>query len=277
MAPQAAPIGHLFVPRRGPGCAPPPVCAEPCARSTCCSFDGISLIGALAEFLGTLFVVLFSVGAIAMWIFNSNERECCSGPEIPLAIGLAYAAACYAFAKYSGGHFNPAYTLASLIARRLSIIQAVVYWVAQLLGAVTAGALLLLFVNAYDPTLGSPRLLGGFSDGKAFFLEALATMFLTLFLLLTSKCTHGCSYTRAVVYGVTVAAIAYFTFVLTGAVFSPWRYLGVAIFSGNWVSAWVFSIAGFVGSIAGALIYMIFANTKYAIDAEHGAARVAAA
>jgi aquaporin TIP len=47
----------------------------------------------------------------------------------------------------SGGHVNPAVTMGALLGGRISVLRAVFYWVAQLLGAVVAALLLRLVTN----------------------------------------------------------------------------------------------------------------------------------
>src|SRR6266700_3264051 len=59
-----------------------------------------------------------------------------------LAHGRAIAVMVSALGHISGGHFNPAITLGFLITRRIQPLLAVVYWVAQLAGAVAAALLL---------------------------------------------------------------------------------------------------------------------------------------
>lgn len=53
----------------------------------------------------------------------------------------------------SGGHVNPAVTFGALLGGRISVVRAVYYWVAQLLGAIVAALLLRLVTNnmVYQP------------------------------------------------------------------------------------------------------------------------------
>jgi aquaporin TIP len=63
---------------------------------------------------------------------------------VAIAHALAFAAAVAVASNASGGHVNPAVTFGVLVGRRISFGRAVVYWVAQLLGAVAAALLLVL-------------------------------------------------------------------------------------------------------------------------------------
>ena len=62
---------------------------------------------------------------------------------VALAFGLTVVAMAYAVGHISGGHFNPAVTLGAALAGRLPWKLTVPYWIAQLVGGVAAGGVLL--------------------------------------------------------------------------------------------------------------------------------------
>jgi aquaporin TIP len=68
-----------------------------------------------------------------------------------LAVALAHAFALFAAVSssmhVSGGHVNPAVTFGALVGGRISVLRAVYYWIAQLLGAIVAALLLRLVTN----------------------------------------------------------------------------------------------------------------------------------
>lgn len=271
MSPQPtgpATVGDLYVMADGSRrCAP--ACVQPCQKpcSPCCSTDNLSFPAALAELLATMFIVLFGGGAVAYNNFLAHHHECCVGLAIGLvavvlAFGLAYYAMTLAFNWVSGAFFNPAYVLAAMLTGRMTFLQGLIYIAAELVGAIIAGALLLLFVKHFDPTLGTPVVAAGFSTGRAVLLEGVAVMFLVLVLLITARCAQ----TRAAAYGITVAAMAFFAFPFTSAVFNPWVHLGIAIFSGRWHNAWVWYVGPFGGAILGALLYWLFSGLKQCRD-----------
>jgi glycerol uptake facilitator-like aquaporin len=53
----------------------------------------------------------------------------------------AYFALNYMFSGISGGHMNPAVTLGLLLGKRVSLMRAVAYWIAQLIGGITGAAI----------------------------------------------------------------------------------------------------------------------------------------
>jgi aquaporin Z len=82
------------------------------------------------EFIGTFFLVL----TVGMTVLNPNG----AGPLAPLAIGSILAVMIYAGVHVSGGHYNPAVSLAVFLRGKLSAADLGVYWVAQVLAAVAA-------------------------------------------------------------------------------------------------------------------------------------------
>src|SRR3981081_3280761 len=91
---------------------------------------GVTTRKYVTEFIGTFFLT-FAVGVAAL-----------SGSTfVPLAAGATLMVMVYAGGHISGGHYNPAVTLAALVRRRIAIRDVVGYWITQVVGAVPAGAL----------------------------------------------------------------------------------------------------------------------------------------
>ncbi|NXX80751.1 AQP2 protein, partial [Urocolius indicus] len=91
-----------------------------------------------AEFLATLVFILFGLGSALNWPSASLP----SILQIALAFGLAIGTLVQALGHVSGAHINPAVTVACLIGSQVSLVRAVFYVVAQLLGAVVGAAIL---------------------------------------------------------------------------------------------------------------------------------------
>ncbi len=86
----------------------------------------------LAEVLGTFTLVV--VGSFA--IVSASAGESLGIVSIALGFGLALLIGLYAFAEVSGGHFNPAVSLAMFLDRRLSMEDMIGYWISQVIGAI---------------------------------------------------------------------------------------------------------------------------------------------
>jgi len=100
----------------------------------------------IAEFVGTLTLVLFGCGAAVLGGDHVGQLG------IALAFGFAIVAMAYGIGPISGCHVNPAVSLAVFVAGRMTVTEMLTYWAAQFLGAVAGAALLMLIVWA--PTDG---------------------------------------------------------------------------------------------------------------------------
>src|SRR5688500_7565885 len=90
----------------------------------------------LAEFIGTLLLVFFGVGSAVAARVDGGVVV------VALAFGFIMLALVYTIGPLSGSHVNPAVTLGVLLARKISPVGAVAYWIAQFAGATAAAFLL---------------------------------------------------------------------------------------------------------------------------------------
>src|ERR1700747_2264530 len=90
------------------------------------------------EFIGAVFLVV----TVGMTVSSPG-----SGPMAPLAIGSALMVMVYAGGHISGGHYNPAVTLAALVRGRIESRGAVGYWIAQLAAGLVAAVLVRITIN----------------------------------------------------------------------------------------------------------------------------------
>ena len=113
-----------------------------------------------AELLGTGLLVFFGVGVATLnFGFKFDGGSIAAGVvATALAFGLVLLALAYVLGPISGCHVNPAVTLGAWLARRISLVEAAGYWVAQFIGGIL-GALLLwaMFSTSPDCTAGRPR------------------------------------------------------------------------------------------------------------------------
>ncbi|MEV0092932.1 MIP family channel protein [Streptomyces sp. NPDC050738] len=214
-----------------------------------------------AEFLGTLLLVFFAVGAAVL------AGEYITAIGIALAFGFTLLALAYALGPISGCHVNPAVTLGMLAARRINLRTAVEYWVAQLLGGI-AGAALLFLVAKQVPGLKTSGAFGsnGYGDrsdvhinvGGAFIVEVVLT-FLLVFVVLAV--THKVAVTGfdGLPIGLALAAIHLIGIPLTGTSVNPARSIGPALFAGTAALSqlWLFILAPLVGGVLAALAHRL--------------------
>src|SRR5207245_4924451 len=95
----------------------------------------------IAEFIGTFALIFFGAGAVCtdQYLHSTGGLGLLG---IALAHGLAIALMVSSLGHISGGHFNPAVTIGFWVTKRLSTVDTILYWVAQLAGAIAAAFLL---------------------------------------------------------------------------------------------------------------------------------------
>lgn len=195
------------------------------------------------EFIGTFFLVL-TIGLVSL---EPNKI----GLWAPLAIGSILAVMIFAGGHISGGHYNPAVSLAVFLARKLSKRDLWVYWLAQFLASIIA-ALLTIYLK--DGVGSNP---GELNYDKAFLLEFLFTFALCYVVLnvAVSKATAGNSYFGWAI-GFTVLVGAYAIGTLSSAALNPAVALGVSILNlSAWSNIWLYFIANLLGGAVAAWVF----------------------
>jgi aquaporin Z len=199
----------------------------------------------LVEFIGTFFLV-FTVG--------STVIPPGAGPMAPLAIGASLMVMIFAGGHVSGGHFNPAVTLAVWIRGKCDSRDVVPYWVAQILAALAAAWLV---GRLKMPGSAVPMALSSWKP--AFVAEFLFTFALCWVVLnvATSKGTSGNSF-YGLAIGMTVMVGAYAVGPVSGGAFNPAVATGITVMGLSfWANYWVLLAGEVVGSIAAATAYKI--------------------
>ncbi|HEY4024339.1 MAG TPA: aquaporin [Pseudonocardiaceae bacterium] len=197
----------------------------------------------VVEVIGTFFLV-FTVAACGL--SGSNFT--------PLAAGGVLMVMIYAGGHISGGHYNPAVTMAVLCRGRIRFGEAVGYWVAQLAAGVAAAAVArALIAPASVRTLTLP----GHALAVAMLAEALFTFALCYVVLnvATSKDQPDNQFFGLAI-GFTVVAGAFAVGGISGAAFNPAVSLGAAVgglFA--WPTVWIYVL---VQAAAGVLAGLVF-------------------
>ncbi|MBR3987958.1 MAG: aquaporin [Clostridia bacterium] len=211
----------------------------------------------IAEFIGTLVLVLFACGtaaAVGCATTDPNVAYLLTA----LAFGLVIVAMAYSIGNVSGCHINPAVSIAMLVSGKMNIKDFVGYVVAQVLGAI-AGAALLGYFLGFDCGFGANGLYNG-DILKSLAIEVVLTFVFVLAILgVTSKIEN--SKVAGIVIGLTLTLVHIFGIHFTGTSVNPARSLGPAIFAGGEALAnvWVFIVAPLVGGVLAALVYKAIA------------------
>lgn len=164
-----------------------------------------------------------------------------------LAPGLLVMAMIYAIGNRSGAHFNPAVTLAFTLRRLFPPAWLVPYWIAQLVGATIAGALLVaLFGSAAQAGVTTPKVVDA---PVAVVLEVVLTTFLGLVILGTANRYQLIGPEAAIPVGATIALCGLVALPIEGASMNPARSLGPAIATAHLGDAWIYVLGPAVGAI----------------------------
>jgi MIP family channel proteins len=201
----------------------------------------------VAEFVGAFTLIFIGGGA---GIISGGDIV-----AVALANGLAIGIMVSNLGHISGGHLNPAITLAFSLARRITTRLAVVYWIAQFLGAVLA-ALLLRGLFEHEATLRSVPHAPFLSDGKGFVLEAVLTFFLVWAVWATAVDPRGTFKSIAgFAIGLTITMDVLMGGAVTGAAMNPARAFGPELAENFWGEGWIYYLGPALGAIVAALAY----------------------
>jgi aquaporin Z len=194
------------------------------------------------ELIGTFFLV-FTVGASVL-----------SGSTLaPLAIGAVLMVMIYAGGHVSGGHYNPAVTIAALVRGRIGLLDALGYWVAQFVGGLLAAAVARLVVPASHVRMLT---LSDHTFLAAFVVELLFTFALCYVVLnvATSK-DHPDNSFYGLAIGFTVLAGAVAVGGISGGAFNPAVVLGGAVMDLLPWTAMIYLVAELLAGVAAGLAF----------------------
>jgi aquaporin Z len=200
----------------------------------------------VAELLGTF--MFFTIGYLSVAAVHATPTPTAALLVVPFSFGFGLLAAIYAFGHISGGHFNPAVTVAMVLDKRTSPIDAVGYIVAQVVGAILAGVVVMVAVSQDAVKAGTTGPGTGISDTGALIIEIVATAAFLAVILTSSK---RASNVAGLVIPLTLVAIHFGTATLSGASVNPARSLGSAIVGGDLSKIWIYLVGPIVGGILG--------------------------
>jgi MIP family channel proteins len=221
----------------------------------------------LAEFVGTFALVFFITAAVSLYVTPPSAQD--PSPFIDFSvIGLVHVFVLFALiqtlAVASGAHFNPAVTAAMTALRQIKPVDAAIYIVVQLAGAVAAALVTKALLKDegdgvdYGATLVSEsRLQGDIIPGMV--AEALGTFFLVWVIVGVAVNPRAAKDWAAFAIGATLGMLVMVIAPLTGAGFNPARSFGPALVSGEFGGTdtflLVYVLAPVVGAILAAVAY----------------------
>ncbi len=222
-----------------------------------------------AELLGTF--VFLALGYLSVAAAGAASTPALL--VVPFGFGFGLLAAIFAFGHISGGHFNPAVTVAMWLDGRTPPVDAVAYIASQLIGAIAAGAVVLIAMDQQAVADGITRPGQGVSDIGAVIIETVAT---TAFVAVILASTRRMPSLAALAIPLTLVAIQFATFSLTGASVNPARSLGSALIGGVLSGIWIYIVGPIIGAILGWLAWRSIDGGTEASPAVHPDTRQAA-
>jgi MIP family channel proteins len=207
----------------------------------------------LAELIGTFLLVFFITSVVTLFVSVGGSTSFGSDyAVVGFVQGLTLFGVICIFGAVSGGHFNPAVTLAAAVIRRISPLDAVIYILAQLSGAVL-GALLtkgLLLDEGKATHYGagsiSPLLSGNFAGAV---VEGIGVFTLVLVILAVVFSKKSMKDWGPLAIGTTFVFMVMVGGPLTGACFNPARWFGAALVGNSWGGTWPYLVGPLVGSL----------------------------
>ena len=229
----------------------------------------------VAEAVGTFILIAFgSLGVVAVASISRGSPDIfalLATGVVPFAFGLGLLAAIGVGGHASGGHFNPAVTLAALIDGRVTWQAAVGYVIAQLVGGLAAslGIVLLTSSALVALTVNQPGTLGGAdafgNELRAFGLELVLT---AVFVAVILTVTRNYARQAILIIPLTLVAIHFAAMHLSGASVNPVRSLAPAVVTGTYTGLWVYLIAPMLGGILGWGVYRLLMDPNDEVSVE---------
>jgi aquaporin Z len=213
-----------------------------------------------AEVVGTAVLMLVGPGSAVLAV------DVIGVYGVAFAFGLALLAMAYTIGHVSGCHINPAVTLGFLLSRKVTVVEAAYYWVAQLVGAAIGGLLIYVIseggdldktgvfaANGWGDDIGSP-----FGLGSTIVVEIVFTALLVFVVLSTTTVGYPTGF-GGLAAGLTLAMIHLATIPVDNTSVNPARSFGAAICSGSdaMTQLWAFIVFPLVGAVVGVVVWLL--------------------
>jgi aquaporin Z len=199
----------------------------------------------ITEFIGTFFLVL----TVGMVVIGGH------GDFAPIAIGSVLMVMIFAGGHISGGHYNPAVTLAVLLRGKISVSEAIPYMIVQIIGAGVASFVVMYLMGDKVPSAAVEMA----DTAKGLLAELLGTFALAYVVLnvATAKGTSGNSF-YGLAIGFTVLSMAFALGGISGGAFNPAVAIGISLMKlASWSNIWVFLVGCFGGGALAAMVFRI--------------------
>jgi MIP family channel proteins len=227
----------------------------------------------IAELIGTMLLVFAICTVVTLYVATAANAQTGSDfAVVGLVHGIVLFALIATLGGVSGGHFNPAITLAAAVTRRIDPIDAVVYILAQLSGGVLGALMVKGFLldegkaGHYGAASISPLISGNVAGGL---IEAIGTFFLVMAVCAVAFNPRARREWAPLVIGLTLGLDVMIFGPLTGGSVNPARWFGPALISNHFGGTWPYIVGPIVGSLLAVLVYrFVIAGPQFALGPE---------
>jgi aquaporin Z len=214
----------------------------------------------LAELVGTF--LFMTIGYSSVAAFGAGQVP--GLLVVPFSFGFGLLAAIFAVGHISGGHFNPAVTVAAVLDRRTETTDAIGYILAQVIGAIAAAAIVFVVAGQGAVAAGVTKPGAGISDIGALILEIVLTAGFVLVILVATKRAAGLA---PLAIPLTLVAIHFASATLSGASVNPARSIGSALLGADLAALWIYLVGPIVGAVGGWAIFRLLDESEEAVVA----------
>lgn len=225
----------------------------------------------LAEFVGTLFLVLIGCGSC----IGGDHTEApvqvddqANTVRISLCFGITVATLAQTIGHVSGCHVNPAVTLGLVVGRKIGLIKGCLYIGTQCIGAIVGAAILQAIVpEGFRGVEGLGRTDVGpkVTVGQAVAVEMLITMVLVMIVFAAAADSVNVATVKGsapLAIGLSITTCHLFAVPLTGSSMNPARSLGPAVILQNFNNHWVYWVGPLLGAVLAAVFYQVVLRAR---------------
>jgi aquaporin Z len=204
----------------------------------------------LAELVGTFLFLTIGYASVAA----AGAGTVPGLLVVPFSFGFGLLAAIFAVGHISGGHFNPAVTVAAVLDKRTETTDAIGYILAQVIGAIGAAAVVFAVAGQAAVESGVTRPGGSVTDIGALILEIILTAGFILVILVSTKRAPGLA---PLAIPLSLVAIHFAAATLSGASVNPARSIGSALLGGDLSGLWIYIRGPIVGAVGGWALFRV--------------------
>lgn len=204
----------------------------------------------LAELVGTFILVV--VGSMSILAAQMSGAPVLV--VVPFGFGLGLLIAIYAVGHVSGGHFNPAVTLAMWLDKRTTTSDLIGYWIGQIVGAMVASMAVLALSSQADVA----KTITGFGthgSGVGLLSEIILTLVFVMVILVSTRTAVA---SAPLVISLALAGVHFAGIPFSGSSVNPARSFGPALIGGDFSGYWVYVVGPLVGGAIAWVLWRLF-------------------